>query len=198
MAKPDFSETKKQAYDAVDDILLNLKSAGKTIDNMISEYKETLPNKMNVDLLEDDETYYLRADIPGAPKETVKIEIKEESIIIACEFDSFKKEIEAKLNPVEETEEVEEAEVEIVEEEETEEETNDESEEIEVEAEEVKEEKTKEVKYLVKGRTTGPAKRIIKLPAKVISEEAVAKYDKGTVTLIIPKEPPKTYNVTVE
>ena len=64
MAKHDFSETKKTAQDTIDDILIGLKSAGKTIDDMITDYKDTLPNKINIDLLEGNDKFYLRADIP--------------------------------------------------------------------------------------------------------------------------------------
>ncbi len=177
----DFRDTKKQAQDAVDDILINLKSAGRSIDNMINEYKETLPNKINVDLLENDESYYLKADIPGTSKESVNIEIKEKSVIITCEYPSFKEELEEKLNAKTDTDEEKE-----------------ENKQVEETLGETYTPEKNELKYLVKGRTTGPAKRIIRLPAKIIPEESTAKYDMGTVTLTIPKEPPKSYKVTVE
>ncbi|WP_295722801.1 Hsp20/alpha crystallin family protein [uncultured Methanobrevibacter sp.] len=177
----DFRDTKKQAQDAVDDILINLKSAGRSIDNMINEYKETLPNKISVDLLENDEAYYLKANIPGCSKESVNIEIREKSVIIACEYGSFKEELEEKLNVDTETDEEKE-----------------ENKQIEETLGEKYTPEKNELKYLVKGRTAGTAKRIIKLPDKVIPEESTAKYDMGTVTLTIPKEPQKSYKVTVE
>ena len=165
MAKHDFSETKKTAQDTIDDILIGLKSAGKTIDDMITDYKDTLPNKINIDLLEGNDKFYLRADIPGASKESVNIEIKDESVSIVCEFTSFEEEISEKINASKE-------------------------------AQEVKEQP--KLKSLVKGRASSTTKRVIKLPSKIVPEETDAQYDKGTVTLIIPKEPPKTYNVTIE
>ena len=180
MAKHDFSETKKTAQDTIDDILIGLKSAGKTIDDMITDYNDTLPNKINIDLLEGNVKFYLRADIPGASKESVNIEIKDESVSIVCEFTSFEEEISEKINASKEAQEEKEENKEV-------EETT---------GEEVKEQP--KLKSLVKGRASSTTKRVIKLPSKIVPEETDAQYDKGTVTLIIPKEPPKTYNVTIE
>lgn len=180
MAKHDFSETKKTAQDTIDDFLIGLKSAGKTIDDMINDYKDTLPNKINVDLIEAEDKFYLRADIPGASKKSVNIEIKDESIAIVCEFTSFEEEVNEKINATQKAKEEKEENKEVK----------------ETTGEEVKEKP--KTKTLVKGRASSTAKRVIKLPSKIIPEETDAQYKKGTVTLIIPKEPPKTYNVTIE
>ncbi|MCI6775222.1 Hsp20/alpha crystallin family protein [Methanobrevibacter boviskoreani] len=174
MDRSDFSDGKEKAQKAADDFVISIKSASKSLEDMINDYRNTLPTKISVDLLEDDENYYLRADIPGAPKDTVNIEIEDQSVIITCEFESFKDEINSIINPqVEETEESD-----------SEKDEN------------VKPEK--ELKFLVKGRTAGFAKRIVKLPERVASKKSTAEYDNGTVTVTIPKRKPKTYNVTVE
>lgn len=165
MDKDDFSESREKAQKAADEIVIGIKSASKTLEEMISDYRDTLPTKISVDLLEDDENYYLRADIPGAPKDSVNIEIEDQSVIISCEFESFKDEIDSIINP-----------------------KNDDD----------NKQEEKELKFLVKGRNAGPAKRIVKLPERVASKKSTAEYDNGTVTVTIPKRKPKTYTVDVE
>ncbi|MGN1363594.1 MAG: Hsp20/alpha crystallin family protein [Methanobrevibacter sp.] len=121
-----------------------------------------------MDLLEDEENYYIKADIPGASKDSVNVTIEEQNVIITCEFQSFEDELREIAAEVAEEENKKE------------------------------EDEEKELKYLIQGRITGKAKRIIPLSKKIKTKESKAKYKKGTVTLTIPKVKPKAYNVTVE
>ena len=164
----DYSRSKERAQKAADNIVDSVKSAGKELDNIIRDYRDTSISKIKVDLLEDEENYYIKADIPGASKDSVNVTIEEQNVIITCEFQSFEdelKEIAADIAKEEDKKE---------------------------------EDEEKELKYLIQGRITGKAKRIIPLSKKIKTKESKAKYKKGTVTLTIPKVKPKAYNVTVE
>ncbi|WP_409199711.1 Hsp20/alpha crystallin family protein [Methanobrevibacter sp. DSM 116169] len=72
-----------------DDLILNLKTAQKSIDGKINEYKQNTMNTLDVDLIEDSEKYYLKVAVPGVKKESIDIEMTEIAIFISCEFESF-------------------------------------------------------------------------------------------------------------
>ena len=133
----DYSRSKERAQKAADDIVDSVKSAGKELDNIIRDYRDTSISKIKVDLLEDEENYYIKADIPGASKDSVNVTIEEQNVIITCEFQSFEdelKEIAADIAKEEDKKE---------------------------------EDEEKELKYLIQGRITGKAKRIIPLSKKI-------------------------------
>lgn len=183
MDNRDYTKNRERAQQAADDIVGNLKAAGKELDNMIRDYKDTSISKIKVDVLEDDKNYYIKADIPGAEKDNVKVTIEGQNVIITCKFESFEDELKEIADDAKE-------------------ETEDEKENKEDKKEETEDEKEEpengELKYIVQGRIRGTAKKIIPLTKKIKTKETKAKYNKGTVTLTIPKVKPKSYKVTVE
>ncbi|MDR1721593.1 MAG: Hsp20/alpha crystallin family protein [Methanobrevibacter sp.] len=71
----------------VDDIVLNLKTIQKDVDSKINEYREeTKISRIDVDLLDVDNIYYLKADLPGVEKETIDVEIADKDVIIKAYF----------------------------------------------------------------------------------------------------------------
>jgi HSP20 family protein len=76
----------------MDDLILNMKSVQKIIDDKINEYKKDNIHTLDVDLLEDDNTYYLKIATPGVNKDSIDIEMTEKSVNISCEFDSLNEE----------------------------------------------------------------------------------------------------------
>lgn len=76
-----------------DDLIITLKSAQKSIDGKINEYKQNTINTLDMDLIEDENNYYLKVAIPGVKKESVNIEMTEKSIHLTCEFPAFVDEI---------------------------------------------------------------------------------------------------------
>jgi len=76
----------------LDEFKINLKSAQKSIDDKINEYTENNVTKIEVDLIEDENNFYLKAAIPGVRKETIDIEMTENAVFISCEFKPFSEE----------------------------------------------------------------------------------------------------------
>lgn len=66
----------------------------KGVDGKINEYKKSVINTIDVDLIEDDDKFYLKVNVPGIKKDDVSIEATENSATITCEFPEFKEEIE--------------------------------------------------------------------------------------------------------
>jgi len=77
-----------------DDLIMNLKTYQKNIDDKFNEYKKNAKNTLDVDLIEDSEKYYLKVAIPGVKKETIDVEMSEKSVFISCEFKPLEEEIE--------------------------------------------------------------------------------------------------------
>ncbi|MBZ9570305.1 Hsp20/alpha crystallin family protein [Methanobrevibacter sp. TMH8] len=70
----------------MDDILVNLKSFQKDVDTKISEYKETAPGKITLDLIDAGDVYYVKVDLPGVNKDEIDIEIADRELTIATFF----------------------------------------------------------------------------------------------------------------
>ena len=149
----------------MDELFISLKTAGKDFDSKLNDYRENSPKKIDLDLIEFDNKYYIKADVPGMKKEDVNIEVTEDTVSISCFFEAFTHEVIGKT-----------------------------CEELNAEAEESEEEIEKPL-ALIKGRKFGNAKREIKLPKKVDIDNVTAKYHKGTVTLTIPQIAVKKVNV---
>jgi HSP20 family protein len=72
----------------VDDVVVNLKSFGKDVDSKIKEYKDN-NSKINIDLLDSEDYYYLKADLPGADKDSINVEVNEKDLSISAYFTGF-------------------------------------------------------------------------------------------------------------
>jgi HSP20 family protein len=126
----------------MDDILVNLKSFQKDFDSKISEYKETAPGKIDLDLIDADDSFYVKVNLPGVDKDEIDVEVSDRELKIAAYFGD-----------------------------------NSDTEDCD----------KKDCVFLIKGRTYGPAKRVITLPTKVKMNDAKAEYSNGVLFLELPK-----------
>ncbi|WP_407413193.1 Hsp20/alpha crystallin family protein [Methanobrevibacter sp.] len=77
-----------------DEFKENIKNMQKYADDKINEYKSATVSNLAVDLIETDETYYLKVAIPGIPKEDVEIEASDNDIVITATFKPLIEELE--------------------------------------------------------------------------------------------------------
>ena len=83
-----------------DDLQEGIKSIQKIIDQKIDDYKKATIHSLDVDLIETEEKYYLKVDVPGIEKEEIDIEAGDKDISIVATFKPFIEEIEEKDKPV--------------------------------------------------------------------------------------------------
>lgn len=79
-----------------DDLQEGIKSIQKIIDQKIDDYKKATIHSLDVDLIETEEKYYLKVDVPGIEKEEIDIEAGDKDISIVATFEPFTEEIEEK------------------------------------------------------------------------------------------------------
>lgn len=77
-----------------DDLQEGIKSIQKIIDQKIDDYKKATLHSLDVDLIETEEKYYLKVDVPGIEKEEIDIEAGDKDISIVATFKPFIEEIE--------------------------------------------------------------------------------------------------------
>ncbi|WP_400240059.1 Hsp20 family protein [Methanobrevibacter smithii] len=77
-----------------DDLQEGIKSIQKIIDQKIDDYKKATIHSLDVDLIETEEKYYLKVDVPGIKKEEIDIEAGDKDISIVATFKPFTEEIE--------------------------------------------------------------------------------------------------------
>lgn len=77
-----------------DDLQDGIKSIQKIIDQKIEDYKKATIHSLDVDLIETEEKYYLKVDVPGIEKEEIDIEAGDEDISIVATFKPYTEEIE--------------------------------------------------------------------------------------------------------
>jgi len=70
----------------MDDILINLKAFQKDVDSKINEYKETAPGKINLDLIDAGNSFYVKIDLPGVNKDEIDVEIADKELVISAFF----------------------------------------------------------------------------------------------------------------
>ena len=85
------SEDLSRSFDEFQD---GIKSVQKIIDQKIEDYKKTTIHSLDVDLIETEEKYYLKVDVPGIEKEEIDIEAGDKDISITATFKPFIEEIE--------------------------------------------------------------------------------------------------------
>jgi len=68
----------------------------KWLDQFFNDFDSTWAGKEGfapaVDIVEDKEEYLLRAELPGVPKESIKVEVKENRLTVSGTKESFRKE----------------------------------------------------------------------------------------------------------
>lgn len=79
-----------------DDLQEGIKSIQKIIDQKIDDYKKATIHSLDVDLIETEEKYYLKVDVPGIEKEEIDIEAGDKDISIVATFKPFTEKIEEK------------------------------------------------------------------------------------------------------
>jgi len=72
----------------MEDIMINLKSIQKDVDSKINEYRETTPTRIDLDLIDGGDSFYIKADLPGVKKEDIDIEIQDRELTIKSNFES--------------------------------------------------------------------------------------------------------------
>lgn len=77
-----------------DDLQDGIKSIQKIIDQKIDDYKKATIHSLDVDLIETEEKYYLKVDVPGIEKEEIDIEAGDKDISIVATFKPYIEEIE--------------------------------------------------------------------------------------------------------
>lgn len=77
-----------------DDFQEGIKSIQKIIDQKIDDYKKATIHSLDVDLIETEEKYYLKVDVPGIEKEEIDIEAGDKDISIVATFKPYTEEIE--------------------------------------------------------------------------------------------------------
>lgn len=78
----------------MDDVIVGMKAFQKNLDDKFQEYKESAPLRIEVDLVEVNDYYYLKADMPGVAKENIEVEATENSVIIKGTFETIFEDIE--------------------------------------------------------------------------------------------------------
>lgn len=77
-----------------DDLQEGIKSIQKIIDQKIDDYKKATIHSLDVDLIETEEKYYLKVDVPGIEKEEIDIEAGDKDISIVATLKPYTEEIE--------------------------------------------------------------------------------------------------------
>lgn len=77
-----------------DDLQDGIKSIQKIIDQKIDDYKKATIHSLDVDLIETEEKYYLKVDVPGIEKEEIDIGAGDKDISIVATFKPYIEEIE--------------------------------------------------------------------------------------------------------
>ena len=93
----------------VEEFKESFKSMQQYADEKINEYKNATISNLAVDLIETDDTYYLKVAVPGLSKDEIEIEAGDNDIIINANFKPFIEELEC----LEKSEDEEDAEDEI-------------------------------------------------------------------------------------
>ena len=78
----------------IDELKDNLRNMQKYADDKINEYKNATVSNLAVDLIEVDDTYYLKVAVPGIDKEEIEIEASDNDIVITTTFKPFLEELE--------------------------------------------------------------------------------------------------------
>lgn len=78
----------------VDEFFVNVKSAQQKFNSRVNDYKKSVIESLDIDLVEDDENYYIKVATPGLNKDEIEIEAGDYEITIHADFPKFAEEIE--------------------------------------------------------------------------------------------------------
>lgn len=98
--KEKFDETKEKGKNIADNVISDLsksieefkeslKNMQKSADQRYNDYKKSTVQSLDVDLIETDDNYYIKASVPGIDKEDILIEAGDNDISIEATFKPF-------------------------------------------------------------------------------------------------------------
>ena len=79
---------------SIDEFKENLKNMQKAADKKYADYKKTTVQSLDVDLVETEDVYYVKASVPGIDKEDILIEAGDNDISIEATFVPYIEEFE--------------------------------------------------------------------------------------------------------
>ncbi len=79
---------------SMEDLMITMKGLQKSINTKIQDYEETPQSKIDLDLIDTPQYYYLRINTAGVTKENINIESSERQINIRLEFPNIIEDIE--------------------------------------------------------------------------------------------------------
>ena len=83
-----------ELYKNIDDFKESLKNVQKTADQKYNEYKSSTIQTIDTDFVETKDTYYVKAAVPGIPKEDVLVEAGDNDVRIEATFPEYISEFE--------------------------------------------------------------------------------------------------------
>lgn len=81
-------------YKTIDEFKENIKNVQKAADQKYSDYKKATVQSLDIDLIESNDIYYIKAAVPGVEKEDVLIEAGDNDITIEATFKPYIEEFE--------------------------------------------------------------------------------------------------------
>ena len=80
---------------SIDEFKENVKNIQKAADQRYADYKKSTVQNLEVDLLESDDTYYVKAAVPGITKDEIAIEAGDNDITIEANIPAYAEEFDA-------------------------------------------------------------------------------------------------------
>ena len=98
--KDKYAERKEKGKNIADNVIADLstsidefkeyiKNMQKSADQKYSDYKKSNVQTIDIDFIENKDTYFIKAIVPGIPKEDIIIEAGDNNITIEATFDSY-------------------------------------------------------------------------------------------------------------
>ncbi len=81
-------------YKSIDEFKESIKNMQKSADQKYADYKKSTVQTLDIDLIETDDFYYIKAAVPGVEKEDVLIEAGDNDITIETTFKPYIEEFE--------------------------------------------------------------------------------------------------------
>ena len=81
-------------YKSIDEFKESIKSMQKAADQKYSDYKKSTVQSLDVDLIETEDIYYIKAAVPGIEKDDILIEAGDNDITIEATFKPYIEEFE--------------------------------------------------------------------------------------------------------
>ncbi|MBX7075727.1 MAG: Hsp20/alpha crystallin family protein [Methanobacteriaceae archaeon] len=73
---------------SMEDLMVTMKGVQKSMDSRFQDYRETTPSKLDLDLIDAGDYYYLKVFLPGVDKEKIEVEATVNEVTVKAEFPS--------------------------------------------------------------------------------------------------------------